>query len=214
MAELRPVAFASGALTMEGLLRLPSEAPAPGLLVCHPHPQYGGDMHNNVVSAICAGAVEIGVAALRFNFRGVGGSEGHYDNGRGEQDDVRAALAFLRSLPEIDSERIALAGYSFGAAVALRVAHEEELRAFVAVSLPTMMPLTGETLSCPALFVSGDEDEYSDADDLTELVRGLGRQAELKLLPGLGHFWFGVEKDMSNIVGAFLKTHIAAPSAV
>jgi alpha/beta superfamily hydrolase len=171
-------------------------------------------MHNNVVDALCAAAIENGIAALRFNFRGTGNSDGRYDNGVGEQDDVRAALACLRGLPEVDSQRIALAGYSFGAGVAVRVASGPDLRAFIGVSLPTMMPLGGVTLGCPALLVSGDEDEYSDADDLTEFVRSLGAPAELKLLPGLGHFWFGVERDLKEIVAPFLKTHLVAIPAV
>jgi alpha/beta superfamily hydrolase len=164
-------------------------------------------MHNNVVDALCAAAVETGIAALRFNFRGMGNSEGRYDNGIGEQHDVRAALAYLRDLPEADSQRIALAGYSFGAGVAVRAA-DADLRALVAVSLPTMMPLDGVTIACPALFISGDEDEYSDADDLTDFVRSLGSSAEHKLLPGLGHFWFGVERDLRDIVAPFLRVHL------
>ena len=167
-------------------------------------------MHNNVVDALCAAAIENGIAGLRFNFRGTGNSEGRYHGGIGEQDDVRAALAYLRDLPEVDSTRIALAGYSFGAGVAVRVASDPDLRAFVAVSLPTMMPLGGVTLACPSLFISGDEDEYSDVDDLTEFVSRLGPQAALRLLPGLGHFWFGVERDLNEIVACFLKAHLTA----
>src|SRR6266540_978811 len=119
MPESLAVTFPSGELSLEGLLHLPEQTPAPGIVVCHPHPMYGGDMHNNVVDAICDTAVAEGIAALRFNFRGAGASEGRYDNGVGEQDDVRAALTYLRGLPEVDSARVALAGYSFGAAVAL-----------------------------------------------------------------------------------------------
>ena len=209
MPEDRPVTFPSGDLTLEGILHLPESAPAPGIVVCHPHPQYGGDMHNNVVDALCETAVADGIAALRFNFRGTGSSEGHHDHGVGEQNDVRAALSYLRSLPEIDANRIGLAGYSFGAAVGLRAA-EPGLHAFTGVSLPTMMPLGGVTLDCPGLFISGDEDEYSDADDLTELVRRLGPHAELRLLPGLGHFWFGVERDLQALVAPFLQAHLVA----
>jgi alpha/beta superfamily hydrolase len=164
-------------------------------------------MHNNVVDALCVTAVVNGIAALRFNFRGVGRSEGRYDNNAGEREDVLAALTYLRSLPETDTGRIALAGYSFGAAVALRAA-TPDLRAFIGVSLPTMMPLDGIALKCPSLFISGDEDEYSDADDLTEFVTTIGPHAELKLLPGLGHFWFGVEQDLNALVGPFLKQHL------
>jgi len=207
MPESRAVTFASGVLTLEGALNLPERTPAPGIVVCHPHPMYGGDMHNNVVDAVCQTAAADGIVALRFNFRGAGGSEGTYDNGVGEQDDVGAALAYLRELPEVDGARVALAGYSFGAAIALQ-AVDERLNAFIAVSLPTTMPLKDVRVACPALFISGDEDEYSDAGELTRLVRGLGSKAELKLLPGLGHFWFGVERDLQAIISPFLRAHL------
>jgi alpha/beta superfamily hydrolase len=209
MPEERPVTFPSGPLTLEGILHLSNKIPSPGMAICHPHPVYGGDMHNNVVSAICDVAVESGITALRFNFRGAGASEGKYDNGIGEQDDVRAALAYLQAQPEIEAERIGLAGYSFGAGVAVRAASSgADLRAFIGVSMPTMMPLQGVTLSCPALFVAGDEDEYSDPSELGAFVQSLGPQAELSLLPGLGHFWFGVERELRNIVEPFLKAHL------
>jgi hypothetical protein len=209
MPEDRPVSFPSGELNLEGILHLPGESPAPGIIVCHPHPLYGGDMHNNVVTAICDLAAENGIAALCFNFRGAGASEGKYDSGIGEQDDVRAALTYLETLPEIGASRIALAGYSFGAAVAVRAAGSaSDLRAFIGVSLPTSVPLGGVNLACPALFISGDEDEYSDPGKLTGFVRSIGAQAELKLLPGLGHFWFGVEPDLQNIIKPFLQAHL------
>jgi alpha/beta superfamily hydrolase len=205
----RAVSIESKGPKLEGLLHLPNATPAPGIVVCHPHPMYGGDMHNNVVDAVCQTAVENGIAALRFNFRGTGDSEGKYDNGIGERDDVRAALTYLRGLPELDSGRVALAGYSFGAAVSLH-ATDEQLDAFIAVSLPTAMALKDVRVACPALFVSGDHDEYSDANELTRLVGGLGPQAELKLLPGLGHFWFGVERDLKAILEPFLRAHVSA----
>ena len=209
MPENRPITMPSGPLTLEGAIHLPGETPAPGIVVCHPHPMYGGDMNNNVVSAICDVAVETGIAALRFNFRGAGASEGKYENGVGEQDDVHAALSYLRAQPEVDPECITLAGYSFGAGVAVRAAASGgDLRAFIGVSVPTIMPLQGATLACPALFVSGDQDEYSDAGELTAFVQGLGPQAELNLLPGLGHFWFGVEHELKSIVAPFLKAHL------
>src|SRR5438093_5275897 len=134
--DSRAVSIESKGPKLEALLHFPEQMLAPGVVVCHPHPMYGGDMHNNVVDAVCETAVTEGIAALRFNFRGIGASEGRYDNGVGEQDDVRAALAYLRELPEVDSARVALAGYSFGAAVALQAA-DHQLSAFIAASLPT-----------------------------------------------------------------------------
>src|SRR3989449_10367061 len=102
MLEHGQATFASGALILEGVLDLPERTPAPGIVVCHPHPMYGGDMHNNVVDAVCQTAAADGIVALRFNFRGAGGSEGTYDNGVGGQDDGGAALAYLRGMPEAD----------------------------------------------------------------------------------------------------------------
>ena len=87
--------FQSGDLSLEGVLHLPAVTPAPGVVVCHPHPQYGGDMENNVVVAACDWLADRACAALRFNFRGVGESDGAFDQGAGERDDVRAALAHL-----------------------------------------------------------------------------------------------------------------------
>jgi len=207
MPESRPVTFASGDLTLEGLLHLPDTTPAPGIVVCHPHPQYGGDMQNNVVSAICETAVASGIAALRFNFRGVGASEGAHTRGPGEVEDARAALDYLRVLREIDSARLALAGYSFGAVIAL-LAAGDEIRALLAVSLPTIEPLPKSGPSCPALFVAGNEDEYADVEKLKAFVLTLGPEAELKFIPGLGHFWFGVERDLQNIIAPFAKAHL------
>src|SRR5437764_1495885 len=111
----------SSGVNLEALLQTPETSPARGILVvCHPHPLHGGSMHNNVVHALCDAALQEGLAALRFNFRGVGGSTGDYADGEGEQDDV---LAVLRAAAEQPSRRaIGLAGYSFGASMATRAA--------------------------------------------------------------------------------------------
>ena len=117
------VTFPCGDLQLEGELQLPEgNGPFPVVTVCHPHPLYGGDMDNNVVMAVYFALVKSSIAALRFNFRGVGNSSGSYGEGVGEQDDLQAALDFLSILKEIDSSRIGLAGYSFGGMVAAHVA--------------------------------------------------------------------------------------------
>jgi alpha/beta superfamily hydrolase len=104
------IASAAGP-TLEGALAIAPGATA-GVVVCHPHPLYGGDMDSAVVLAVADACAGLGLATLRFNFRGVGGSRGSWDEGRGEQDDVRAALAHLRGLLGPPA-RLALAGYSF-----------------------------------------------------------------------------------------------------
>src|SRR5438876_1190475 len=117
------IAIPAGELELDAALDTPDNGPPAAIVViCHPHPQYGGDMENNVVVAIADGLVRDGIAALRFNFRGVGISEGTYDGGAGEQDDARAAIQYARSLVGIS--RVGLAGYSFGSGVAAAVAVE------------------------------------------------------------------------------------------
>jgi alpha/beta superfamily hydrolase len=117
------VRFSASGVVLEGIFERPKgEAPFPAVAVCHPHPLYGGDMHNNVVSVICQALAQESIATLRFNFRGVGRSEGSHEEGIGEQDDVSAALDFLESREGIDRGRIGLAGYSFGTKVAMPVA--------------------------------------------------------------------------------------------
>lgn len=203
----QPLVIPSGDLSLEGLLHLPDgDAPFPGVVVCHPHPQMGGDMYNNVVGAIVRASLAAGHAALRFNFRGVGESTGAYDNGEGEMDDVRAALDHLRSLPEIHAQRVSLAGYSFGAMVAVRVASgRDDLAGMVAVSNPTKRgPKLELRLLCPTLFVTGDRDEYCDGELLKEYREQIGPDVTVEVFPGVDHFWWGSDDRLIESITAFL----------
>lgn len=207
----REVRIPSGDLSLEGLLHTPEgDGPFPGIVVCHPHPQYGGDMHNNVVGALVRASLEAGVAALRFNFRGTGESEGVHAAGTGEQEDVKAAFAFLKEQPEIDSDNVALAGYSFGAAMAVLSASDIQPAALVLVSMPTIMfelqPPTGDF---PVLMVSGDRDDYSDTAVLARLTESMGERAALEVLEGVDHFWWGSNDRLTEIVSGFLSSRIA-----
>src|SRR5580692_4140148 len=129
--------FLSGpAGRLEALLEEPDDAlPREGALVCHPHPQHGGTMHNKVVYRIARGLRRAGAAVLRFNYRGVNLSEGVYDRGEGELEDARVALAYLRErYPDLP---FTLAGFSFGSRIALRLACENgEARRVLAVGFP------------------------------------------------------------------------------
>ncbi len=207
MPESR-VTIPSGDITLEGALHVPEgEGPFPAVVVCHPHPQYGGDMHSNVVMAVVAGAVGRGIAALRFNFRGVGRSGGAHDGGNREQDDVRAALAHAAALPGIDPARVALAGYSFGAWMAAAAVGPAP-PALVLVALP----LGAGRDSAPALaayphpilLVAGDSDHVCAASALRALGESLGDRAETEIVPGTDHFWAGHERALSTLVGDFL----------
>ncbi|HEY5639253.1 MAG TPA: alpha/beta family hydrolase [Dehalococcoidia bacterium] len=203
----RDVAIPCSDITLEGLLHLPDgDGPFPGVVVCHPHPQYGGDMYNNVVGALVRAALDCGSAALRFNFRGAGESEGTHAAGRDEPDDVKAACAFLADQPEVNPEPVALAGYSFGAAMALLASTDVSPSGLVLVSLPTVageVAVPGGTF--PLLLVSGDRDEYSDTAALASLAEATGERARLAVMPGVDHFWWGSDDRLTETVSAFLR---------
>jgi hypothetical protein len=200
----RRVTFPSGDLTLEGVLHVPDATPAPGAVVCHPHPQHGGDMENNVVTAACRALAERGFAALRFNFRGTGASDGVFDDGRGERDDVAAALNYLASLPGVDAKRVGLIGYSFGAMMAAEAA-SGELRALALISPPLAYSDLRVAWGCPALVLGGEEDAIAPTDRL----RVVGEQpgVELVLVRDADHSWWGCEDALAEAVGAFFERH-------
>ena len=165
-------------------------------------------MHNSVVVAICQAVADRGIAALRFNFRGVSGSTGSFGDGVGERSDATAALAYLRQLPEVDSDRVGIIGYSVGAAVALFAAGEG-LRAVVAVSTPTIATGLSEiNVRCAALLVVGENDQVAPVSRLDNLRPAVGPKAQLAVVPGADHFWQGVEDRLAVIVTDFLATHL------
>ena len=141
-------------------------------------------MHNSVVVAVCRAVVEAGIAALRFNFRGVGRSQGGFGDGIGERDDVLAALAYLRGLEGVDPAKVGLVGYSFGAAVAL-LAADEQMVALVAISPPsigsTIPPLA---VRCPTLLIAGDRDDVAPTGWLNTLAGVIGSHCRVEVVPG------------------------------
>jgi uncharacterized protein len=205
MSESR-ITFPCGDLTLEGLLKLPDGGGAPGAaVVCHPHPMYGGSMDNNVVEAVLEALWQRQLATLRFNFRGVGESEGEYDGGEGELDDVRAAVALVAAKAGLKS--VMLAGYSFGASVSLRAGlTDPAVDRLVLVALPVAL-MTGpsDSSSKPVLLVSGDRDSYSPLEPLRTLASNLGSRARLEILAGADHFFGGYEARLSALIGAALS---------
>ncbi|MGO9453720.1 MAG: alpha/beta hydrolase [Candidatus Binataceae bacterium] len=199
-----PVTFRSGELQLEGLIASPTAASG-AAVVCHPHPMYGGSMHNNVVEAVLDALWGRGYATLRFNFRGVGESEGEYDGGEGEADDARAAVLFLAERAVIKA--VTLAGYSFGASVAMRAGlADTAIDRVVAVALPIAMmdsSIDGPAAK-PVLLVSGDRDSYSPVDPLKSLAERLGDAAHLEIIAGADHFFGGYEPRLSAAVAGAL----------
>jgi len=212
-ASGEPVTFRSGDLSLEGVFQRPPAQSYPAAVVCHPHPLYGGDMHNSVVTAVCQALVDEGIAALRFNFRGVGRSQGGFDDGVGERDDVLAALACLRGLEGVDPARVSLVGYSFGAAVCLMAA-DEQVAALAAVSPPSFgsaMPTLA--IRCPTLLVAGDRDDVAPTGWLTTLATAIGSHCRVEVVPGADHFWWGHAEKLAQTVARFLCDSLTPPQA-
>jgi uncharacterized protein len=202
------VSFRSGDLTLEGLLANPG-GNAPAAVVCHPHPLYGGSMLNNVVDAMLEAMWQAGYATLRFNFRGVGASEGEHDGGPGEVDDAVAAMTFLLAQPGVRKEGLVMAGYSFGAMVAVSAGYERaEIGRIVAVALPLAMAdaRIPARASKPVLLVSGDRDSYSPVAGLQALKSRIGDSARLEIVAGADHFFGGREGELSSVIAAALAS--------
>jgi hypothetical protein len=200
-------------VSLEALFHLPEgEGPFPGVVVCHPHPSYGGDIDNNVVAAIVRGVVEAGAAAIRFNFRGVSGSSGVHDNGNGEREDVLATLGVLRKDERIDERRVGLAGYSFGASMAIAAAPSSPtVLALALVAPPEASLATPEAkgYSCPKLLVVGDQDHVLPADRIQALTKEIPGPVEVQLLPGADHFLLGYEATVAERVRSFFAKALA-----
>jgi hypothetical protein len=189
---------------LESLLDAGEPAAEYCAVVAHPHPLYGGTMHNKVVYHIAKTLNAFGLPVLRFNFRGVGDSGGRHDNGCGEIDDVHAALDWVHNefnLPVI------FAGFSFGAAVGIRAAcQNQETEAMIAVGAPVYVEERHYTYSplrdCakPKLFVSGDRDEFSTPGELEGVIRVASQPKKLVIVPGCDHFFTGHLDEMQSIV--------------
>ena len=209
-ASGEPLTVPSGDLTLEGLFHRPPAATYPAVVVCHPHPLFGGDMHNSVVTAVCGALVEAGIAALRFNFRGVGRSQGGFGDGVGERDDVLATLAYLRGLEGVDPARLGLVGYSFGAAVAL-LAADDEIAALAAISPPSLgSSIPPLAVRCPTLLIAGDRDDVAPTGWLTTLAAVIGSHCRVEVVPGADHFWWGHAEKLAQTVARFLRDSLPA----
>ena len=200
------VTFRSGELLLEGLIAKPADGTR-AAVVCHPHPQYGGSMHNNVVEAMLEAMWSEQIVTLRFNFRGVGESEGSFDGGRGEAADAAAAIDFLGSRSGVSRAEGIAAGYSFGALVGLRAGVEAEwVSDLIAVAPPIgMMELdflagSGKRIA----LIAGDRDDYCPAPKLREICERLGSQARLKIIEGTDHFFSGFEEELAEAVKEML----------
>lgn len=203
------VVFPCGGIRLEGLLSIQEAfSDKGGVILCHPHPQYGGEMRNRVI-AVALGAVrQEGFATLRFNFRGVGGSEGSYGEGIGEKEDVRAAIEYLDSKLNPSSGPILVFGYSFGAWVGMPVAMEEErVKGMVAVSPPLGMFDFDFLKECEKekLIIGGDVDVFCPFSLLKQWFEQLKEPKSLAVIQGANHFYSSHANLVAPPLQDFLK---------
>lgn len=204
------VSFPVGNISLEGLLSLPSSAPKIGVVICHPHPLYGGDMHNNVVTALANAFQDAGHATLRFNFRGVGRSTGTHDDGNAEMDDVKGAVTFM--LSRLAVPVVAVAGYSFGSIVGLRAgAADPRVHKLIGVALPIARRDASflTTVAKPKLLITGDRDDIAPAQAMTTLFSGIAAPKTLIIVDGADHFFGGSEHEVAEPAVAFLGDELA-----
>lgn len=180
-------------IQLEGLLSIqgPSSFRG-GVLLCHPHPQYGGDMNHPVITEATEAASQEGFSTLRFNFRGVGESEGFYGEGIGERDDVKAATDYLSSRMQNNTSPLVLLGYSFGAWVGFPIAIEDErFKGMIAVAPPLEIYPFIFLRGCrkEKLFLAGDRDFFCPSRALEEWYQHLDEPKSLVMIPGADHFF-------------------------
>lgn len=205
------VTIQAGDLALEGILERPDDGGVwGGAVVCHPHPLYAGNMHNNVVRHVAPVLAQAGLSALRFNFRGVGRSQGTFADGIGEQDDLRAALTFLAAADGMASKPLAAVGYSFGAAVVARTAcADPHVVALACIALPAGFPGYDdfpELRRChlPKLFLHGAADDLCPLPKVRELVGAVPEPRSLIALPEADHFFHGREAELTSHLIPFL----------
>jgi len=179
--------------------------PPMAAVVCHPHPLFGGTMHNKVAYQAAKSLDSLGLAVLRFNFRGTGMSAGMHDRGRGERDDVTAALDFLAT--EFPDAPLLVAGFSFGCFVGLHVGCKDD-RVAECIGLGTPVNNTDFSFlrECakPKLFVHGELDEFGDVNKVEALVKSLPGAKELVVIPGVDHFFTGKLRDVDAAISEWM----------
>lgn len=182
-----------------------STEPDLAALVCHPHPLFGGTMHNKVVFQTAKALHRRSIPVLRFNFRGTGLSEGEHDKGRGEQDDVRIALDFLAA--EFPDRPILLAGFSFGSWVGLRVGCDDaRVSDLIGLGIPVNSIDLSYLRDCskPKLFVQGGNDQFGSREKVEALFATLPEPKKLVFVENADHFFTGKLDQMTSAVGAWV----------
>lgn len=214
-AESGPLVLAGAAGRIEALAGVPESARRRGVaLVCHPHPLHGGTLHNKVVSMLDRSLQELGLRTLRFNFRGVGASEGEHDHGDGETVDAIALGEWLvRVLPGCE---LWLAGFSFGSMVAARAARHLPARGLISIAPPIGKYPVFDALPpppCPWLIVQGEDDDVVSPQQVYDFVLRSPDPPMLVRMPDTGHFFHRKLLDLRGVIKHAVRDWLPPPEA-
>src|SRR6266699_3175058 len=186
---------------------------APMALILHPHPQHGGTMHNKVVYAVYQCFVRRGFSTLRFNFRGVGRSQGSFDRGEGELSDAASALDWLQTYNP-NAPSCWVAGFSFGAWIGMQLLmRRPEIESFISIAPPANMYDFTFLAPCPSsgLILQGDQDAVVPVESVQKLVTKLSHQRDIKIdfrkIPGADHFYIDCAEVLAGHVDAYIAAH-------
>ncbi len=189
----------------------PEDARPATFVICHPHPQHGGTMHNKVVTIMERSMRELGLNTVRFNFRGVGESEGTYDDGYGETDDLFAVTEWVRrSRPD---DQLWLGGFSFGSFITLRAAQNLKLGQLVSIA-PAVSRFSFADLhrpDCPWLIIQGDEDEVVNFNEVRDWVEQVDPPPDFIVMPRAGHFFHRRLMDLRGLLKNGVSAHLPEP---
>jgi len=206
--------LAGPAGALEAITACPAGARVPATaIILHPHPLHGGTMQNKVVTTLARGFTQLGVATLRFNFRGVGASEGTYARGEGEAEDALAVIEWVRQQRPEDA--IWLAGFSFGAYIALRVAAQARVNGLVTVA-PAVHLYDFARLqlpNCPWLLVQGEADEVVPVEMVRRWLARIVPAPRVVFLPDVGHFFHQRLNDLRAALQDFVPAHLPDPES-
>jgi len=201
------VSFPCGKLTLEGLCYFPDkDGLFPAVVMCHPHPLFGGSMDNNVILAVSSAVVENSMIAFMFNFRGVGRSQGSFGGGIDEQEDAVAAVSWIISQPGVEASRLGLTGYSFGATVVLPVAiADNRVRALALISMPPGPEQISQLKKCtkPKLLICGTDDSVVPIEQAKRMGKEAAEPKKFELVNGADHVWWGYESKLAKKVADF-----------
>jgi alpha/beta superfamily hydrolase len=207
----KKITLSSGRHRLEGYWQ--AGAGHKGVVITHPHPLYGGTMNNPVVETVQSAYQQHGYATLRFNFRGVGGSQGNFDNGLGEQDDVRAAISYVENM---DVSAIDLAGYSFGAWVNTGVVTDSRtaIRSMMMISPPVgfIEFETVPAINCLKLVVTGSRDDIAPVNQIRDLMPAWNPEAQFEIIDGCDHFYSGHLHKLQSILTQYLESEKSDPT--